>query len=260
VDSFIFYAGKVLTALATPLALCLLALLYAGFSRRRASRIACFAAAVLLVLFGSEFGSGLILRTLENRYKADTADSAPTAPAIVVLGGGLANINDPAGVVELGGSSERLWTAVELYRAGKSPLILISGGNAFRNTKSNVAESALAARILQDWGVPPSAILTEEESKETHQNAVFSRRILAQRGISSILLVTSAFHMPRAYATFRRAGFTVFPVPSDYITGGYEDHGILLSLLPNTGSLTGSGIAIKEWLGIVAYRLRGWAI
>jgi uncharacterized SAM-binding protein YcdF (DUF218 family) len=256
----VFFIGKVLTALASPVALSLLALLYAGFSRRRTSRFACFIAAILLVLFGSESGSRFFLRSLESRYRSNTVASAPAAPAIVVLGGGLANVNDPARTVELGQNSERLWTAVELYRAGKSPLILVSGGNAFPNKNApNVAESALAARMLRAWDVPPAAILTEEESRETHENAVFSQRILAQKGIDRILLVTSAVHLPRASATFRRAGFTVFPVPADYLVSD-ENQGILLSILPNAAALADSGLAIKEWIGIVAYRLRGWAI
>ena len=140
-----------------------------------------------------------------------------------------------------------LWVADQLYRAGKSPLILISGGNAFDS--KHPPESALAARLLIDWGIPPAAILTEQQSRDTHQNAVFTQRILAQRGIAKILLVTSAFHMPRAAAAFRRTGLTVIPIPADYLTATDNDTPFLLRLLPTAAALNNSGLALKEYLG-----------
>jgi uncharacterized SAM-binding protein YcdF (DUF218 family) len=224
---------KLLTALATPLSLAFLALLYAGFSTKRAPRLVCLTAAALLMFFGSARGVQLLLTSLENRYRTNTPASAPEAAAIVVLGGGLVNTNDPAGTTELSRGSERLWKAAELYHAQKAPLILVSGGNAPLCT--HPPESKLAAGILQAWGIPTSAIITEEQSTDTRQNAVYSQRILAAKGITRILLVTSAAHMPRAAATFRRTGLTVFPVPADYLTGG-EDEPVLLSLLPSAGA------------------------
>jgi uncharacterized SAM-binding protein YcdF (DUF218 family) len=246
-------AGHELTALASPLTFGIASLFYAGVSHKRTARLVLLASAVLLLVCSLPASSHFILASLENR-PGGNLDSTSGAPAIVVLGGGLANANGRSGPVDIGPHSDRLWMAFELYRAGKSPLILISGGSGSGSTP----ESLLAARVLRAWGVPPSAILTEEQSRDTHENAVFSQRILAGRGINRILLVTSAVHMPRASATFRRTGLTVFPVPTDFITGG-EDQGWALSLLPSAGALTDSAGAIKEWLGIAAYRVRGWS-
>jgi uncharacterized SAM-binding protein YcdF (DUF218 family) len=212
-------------------------------------RQACFTAAAVLLLFCSSGpGSRLLLRSLESRYWGNTA-SAPSAEAIVVLGGGLVNTNNPSGAIGLGLDSDRLWMAAALYRAGKAPLILVSGGSG----DWKPAESVLGARILQAWGIPPSAILAEEESRDTHQNAVFSQRILGRKGINHILLVTSAVHMPRAYATFKRTGLTVFPVPADYLAGYAH------SWLPSVEAVANSRTALGEWLGIAWYRLQGWA-
>jgi len=110
-------------------------------------------------------------------------------------------------------------------------------------------ESALAARTLISTGESPAAILTEQQSRDTHQNAVFTQRILAQRGIAKILLVTSAFHMPRAAAAFRRTGLTVIPIPADYLTATDNDTPFLLRLLPTAAALNNSGLALKEYLG-----------
>lgn len=246
-------AGHQLTALASPLTIGIFSLFYAGVSQKRMSRIVFLASAVLLLVCSLPVSSHFILASLENR-PGGNLDSTPSAPAIVVLGGGLAYANGRSGPVDIGPHSDRLWMAFELYRAGKSPLILISGGSGSGTT----AESLLAARVLRAWGVDPSAILTEEQSRDTHENAVFSQRILAARGIDRIILVTTATHMPRASATFRRTGLTVFPVPTDFITGG-EDQGLVLSLLPSSGALADSAGALKEWLGIAGYRFRDWA-
>lgn len=209
---------------------------------------------MLLVFLSTGFGSGLLLHSLESHYSNNSVSSAPSAPAIVVLGGGLADEADPSRTAQLGQNGDRLWVAFQLYRAGKSPLILISGGSPPNDTP----ESALASGILLGWGVPGPAILTEEKSRDTHQNAIFSQRILAQKGIDRILLVTSAAHMPRAVATFERSGLTVYPVPGDYLAGG-KDEGFWQSLIPSAEGLADSGNAIKEWLGIMGYRVRGWA-
>jgi uncharacterized SAM-binding protein YcdF (DUF218 family) len=207
-----------------------------------------------LLFLSSGFGARLLLYSLESRYTDNSVSSAPFAPAIVVLGGGLANTGHPSKTTQLGPKGDRLYVAFQLYRAGKSPLILISGGGPPNDTP----ESALAKGILMTWGVPGSAILTDEKSRDTHQNALFSQRILAQKGIDRILLVTSAAHMPRAVATLQRTGLTVFPVPADYLAGS-EGEGFWQTLRPSAEGLADSGNVIKEWLGIPGYRVRGWA-
>ena len=119
------------------------------------------------------------------------------------------------------------------------------------------SEAESAATLLQEWAVPGQAILLENKSRNTRENALFSRQILQSRGASRILLVTSAFHMPRASAVFRKLGFQVIPAPANFQTA--EDQGLLLRILPSAESLAGSELALKEWLGLLVYRLRGWA-
>ena len=110
--------------------------------------------------------------------------------------------------------------------------------------------------LLQEWGLPASTILTEEKSVNTHQNATMSFEVLSARKIRRIILVTSAIHMPRAVATFRKAGFEVIPAPADFYTGWGEDY---THWIPDAGSLTGTELALHEWVGLWVYRHRGWA-
>lgn len=240
------YTGKVLTSLIAPLPLAVLILLLG-----RRSRLACGTAAIILLILGSGQGSQYLTRTLESQFPPQPVVQQPTADAIVVLGGGLAS-QRPGETTQLSSHADRLWAAAQLYKAQKAPLILISGGS------EGTPESVLAAEILQAWGIPLSAILTEEISRDTHQNALFSERILVRKHLHSILLVTSALHMPRAFATFRKTGLEVHAVPTDFqIT---EDvPGVLLRLIPSPNALSDSAAALKEHLGLAVYRNRQWA-
>jgi uncharacterized SAM-binding protein YcdF (DUF218 family) len=255
------YAGKLLPAFATPLTLAIIALLVAALSgpRRRAPRALAALAALLLFLSSSERCSDFLLRALEQPYKGTSIASASTAQAIVVLGGYLRIETNMPRQIEIGSSADRLLCAAQLYRAGKAPLILLSGGNvSFLSSSTAPPESAAGRDILEQWGIPRSAILIEGGSGSTRENAEFSHRILAEKGINRILLVTSGYHMRRASGTFRQSGLTVIPFAADFIAEN-ETPDLTLSLIPSAGSLVGTGLAIKEWSGILVYRLRGWS-
>ena len=177
----------------------------------------------------------------------------------MVLGGGTSRgPAAPGQTPELTDSADRLFYAARLFHSGKAPLILFSGGAVRLLDSGRLASEAEAAtQLLQEWVVPAQAILLENKARNTRENALFSRQILQSRGASHILLVTSAFHMPRAAAVFRKLGFQVTPAPADFRS--WDDEGPLLSLLPDAQSLVKSQLALKEWLGLLVYRLRGWA-
>jgi uncharacterized SAM-binding protein YcdF (DUF218 family) len=106
-------------------------------------------------------------------------------------------------------------------------------------------------------GVPPAAIITETESVNTRQNALNVARVWTQKQWQSGYLVTSAAHMPRALAAFRMTGLDLEPWPADY-KGGDPAISNLLDVLPDARALELTTAAIKEFLGIAIYRLRGW--
>jgi uncharacterized SAM-binding protein YcdF (DUF218 family) len=256
------YAGKVLFALATPLTLAIVALLVAALSGsgRRNSRLFAGFAALLLFVGSSERFPTFLFQELERPYIGTSIGSASIAQAIVVSGGYLRIETNLPRPIEMGSTADRLLCAAQLYRAGKAPLILLSGGNIpFFIPAAAPPESIAARDILEQWGIPQSAILIEGGSRSTHENAEFSYRILAAHGINRILLVTSAAHMRRAAATFRKTGLTVIPFAADFVAESPTPD-LVLSWIPNATSLAGSGAALKEWAGLLVYRLRGWAI
>jgi uncharacterized SAM-binding protein YcdF (DUF218 family) len=113
-------------------------------------------------------------------------------------------------------------------------------------------DNGFAAELLQAYGVPPDSIIVESNSRNTHENAINTAAIWRERHFRSGLLVTSATHMPRAIASFRKAGLDVAPWPADLL-GGYPPTSVFDFALEMTTT------AIKEWLGLAVYRLRGWA-
>jgi uncharacterized SAM-binding protein YcdF (DUF218 family) len=243
-----------------PFGLSLLLLAIASALRRRArwTRALCFSAFLLLLLFSFGEASQLLLGSLEHQYAPVPIAAVPAAQAIVVLGG-----DDSSGPAvpgegpELGKGSGRLLYAARLFRAGKAPLVLFAGGAfPFLTVPTPISEAQASAQLLKEWGVSEQAILLEDQSRNTRENAVNSFPILQRRGVSRILLVTSAFHMPRASAVFRKAGFQVIPAPVDFQTIG--DRSLFSRFVPDVDSLSDSQVALKEWLGLFVYRLRGW--
>jgi uncharacterized SAM-binding protein YcdF (DUF218 family) len=256
------FASKVLFLFVDPSGLILLLLVIALIVRRRRPKVflGTYIVAILLFYYLScPAASQWMLTTLEVQYPDMGVSREPIAQAIVVLGGSL---NMPSGSHPLSGitnSSDRMLEALRLYRAGKAPLIVVSGGdNPLLAKARNEHEADQMRSLLEEWGVPDSAIVVEDRSIDTHENALFTRELLEPRGIGHVLLVTSAIHMPRAAATFRKVGFDVIPVPADFLTG-WERSFSIFDWFPGTGALRDSSNAMHEWLGFWVYRFRGWA-
>ena len=254
-----FYASKVIPVFFYPLGLSLLLLALAILLRSKRARILLISAALLLLLtFSSQVVSHALMRSLESQTPSPGIEAVPVEQAIVVLGGYLHSPNALHRDADLKDAGDRLFEGLRLYRAGKAPLIVLTGGNISFLGKDELPEAAAARDVLIEWGVPAAAIVVEDQSRNTEENASYTRRIVHARGIRRILLVTSAFHMPRARAVFRKTGFEVTPVPTDYQTGWGEPD-LLFQCLPDTDNLNLSTAALKEWLGLALYRLRGWA-
>ena len=112
-------------------------------------------------------------------------------------------------------------------------------------------------QFLSDLGVPPDAVLIEEQSRSTYENAQHTAQLLQRHEIKQILLVTSALHLPRALATFRAARIDALPAPTDFEVMPEPPHP--LRWLPDAEALFDSTRALKEYLGLWVYRWRGWA-
>lgn len=257
------YLSKVLPVFLYPLGLSIVLVVLAGLllhpRRIWLVRVLCLSTFALLFVFGSPITSRALLDSLERQYPGYDTARAPRAEAIVVLGGVVRGPSGPRRNIEMTESSDRLIEAIRLWRARKAPLVLMSGGNIdFLIGPGQTPESQLMRQFVLEFGLPADSVLSETASRNTYENAEFSKRMLEKRGIRRILLVTSAFHMPRSVAIFRRAGFEVFPATTDFISDGSRPDPIF-DWLPSAESLGHSTLALKEIVGLAVYRLRGWA-
>jgi uncharacterized SAM-binding protein YcdF (DUF218 family) len=191
---------------------------------------------------------------LEHRYIHRAPDQLPTADAIVVLGGNTANgranwflPNDKTTAIM------RANVGAALYLSGRAPKVLVSGGAL----EGNVSEARGMAQAMHQLGVPEQAILLENSSRTTYENAILSEDQLREHGINQVLLVTSALHMPRAMASFARQGIQdiAAPLPPQiYLPAD----GSVSPWVPNQRALNASRSIIKEYAGLFIYWLRGW--
>jgi uncharacterized SAM-binding protein YcdF (DUF218 family) len=184
---------------------------------------------------------------IENQFPQVPIASVAPAQAMVVLGGAVSPPMIGHTEIDLKSAADRVWYAARLFHAGKAPLVLLSGGGDLE--RQAFSEARAMAAFLQDLGVPAQAIVMEETSRNTRQNAAFSAALLKARGIEHILLVTSALHMPRALALFNAQGLQVTPAPTDFEASQEPPPG-LLAWLPDAGALNGSALAMKELVGL----------
>jgi uncharacterized SAM-binding protein YcdF (DUF218 family) len=221
------------------------------------------ALALIVLLLGSNtwVANGLV-RSLE--WQQIPKGELPNADAIVVLGGATKPASPPRPTVDLSEEGDRVLYGAQLYREGKAPVVIASGGRITWRGRGP-SESADMAEILKTLGVPASAILQDPTSLNTYQNAVNVREIMKQRGIGRVLLVTSAMHMPRSLRIFQRQGIDAIPAPTDFLISEQEiedsdatPESTILSLLPDADRLRNTTRVLKEYLGMVIYRLRGW--
>jgi uncharacterized SAM-binding protein YcdF (DUF218 family) len=256
----VLYLSKAIPQLLMPPGLNLVLFIAAWLLKRRIPKVATVLfvfSAVTLAIASSGLGSGFLVGSLEDAYPFRQAAELPNADAIVVLGGYLRYGERRPHIAEISSASDRLWFGAELYRQGKAPIVLLTGGNTPFLSGSSESEASVGAKMIQNLGVPANAVLVEGNSRNTKENAEHSGQVLMARAARRILLVTSAFHMRRASALFRHAGFVVIPAACDYDTGwGKPD--FFFQLLPDSVRLEHSQVALREWIGLTVYRARGW--
>ena len=212
------------------------------------------AAVLLLVICGlSPLGKAL-LYPLEQRFPSwDAARGAPDG--IIVLGASIeADLSVAHGTPVVRGSPDRIIAAAALARRYPNARVVFSGGSA--NLVSNDAREAdFAGAIFESLGVDKSRLIMERESRNTQENAEFSKALVKPKEGERWVLVTSAFHMPRSVGLFRRAGFDVVPWPTDYMGNGTESASIKLD--EPAENLTVTTLALREWAGLLVYYLTG---
>ncbi len=259
------YLSKLLPLFLYPLGLACVLMVVALvllWKRPRGAAVAILLALMVLLVGSNGWVSLQLVRSLEWQNIPPT--ELPQADAIVVLGGGIKPALPPRPWVDLSEEGDRVIHAARLYQQKKAPLIVVSGGRIdWRGV--GIPESEDMTEILRWLGVPPGAILQDPNSLNTHENAVNVQQILSSRGIRRVLLVTSAIHMPRSLLIFKRQGITAVPAPTDFLVTFNDlkeqqssSQATLLNLLPDVDRLETSTRALKEYVGLVVYRLKGW--
>lgn len=253
-----FLVGKVVWALAQPgnlLLLLLLAgvLLSLGWRGRRGRALTAIAALAFLLLAVAPIGAAMML-VLEERFPRPSA-LPQRIDGVLVLGGAV----DPAlslsyGETVFNGSVSRVLTGIALARRHpEAKLALIGGEGAIFPV--GFAESRATLRFAEDEGIAGERITVEDRSRSTHENAVYAKEVIGPRPGAVWVLVTSAFHMPRAVASFRAVGWAVIPYPTDYKVDPRTGLRPSFSLAEGLGTATLAG---KEWAGLFGYWMRGW--
>lgn len=219
----------------------------------RAGRaLAAFAAVCLgLILFSPL--ANIVVRPLEDRFPQPALSTPPTG--IVVLGGAMnESITRLRGQAALNEAAERLTMAVALARRFPDARLVFSGGSG-RLRPDEMTESDVAKKFWTEMGVPPERIELENRSRDTYENAAFTKELVQPKPGERWLLVTSALHMPRSVGIFRKIGFDVTPFPVDYQTTG-TDADYANFLLGARGFVVLDS-ASHEYIGLVAYWLTG---
>jgi uncharacterized SAM-binding protein YcdF (DUF218 family) len=253
-----FYLAKTAWFIVQPLNLAiflLLAGLLAALIRRRrlAGTATVLSALVLVVSSWTSLGAAM-LTPLEERFQRPAA-LPEKIDGIIVLGGGMEGaINLARGGYELNNGGDRFVEAAILARRFPDARVLLSGGVGTVLLQGE-PDADMAARFLAALGIPRERMILENTSRNTAENAEFSKGLVKPRPGENWLLVTSGFHMPRSVGLFRKAGFHVIPWPSDYRTTGREGIGLFSDNALD--SLETTSTALREWIGLVAYRLSG---
>lgn len=252
-----FYLSKVFWFFIQPLNLTIFLLLAglvaAMIGRRRLAVTGSVLAFFILALSAWTSLGAMMLNPLEERF------ARPPLPekvdGIVVLGGGFEGaINLVRGGYELNSGGDRMVETAILARRFPTAKVVVSGGTGELFLEGE-GDAATAPRLLTALGVTADRLILENKSRNTYENAVFTKELVTPKPGETWLLVTSAFHMPRAKALFDKAGFATIPWPVDYRTTGREGIGLFRD--NPADSLQVTTMAIREWIGLFAYWISG---
>jgi len=192
---------------------------------------------------------------LEQRFPQFVDDGTPIA-GIVVLGGAIeTRLSAARDQLVVNDAGERQIAMADLARRYPQARLVFSGGSGSLK-QGHVSEAEIVGRTAETLGLPRTRLILEDRSRNTHENAAFTADMVKPKPGERWLLVTSAWHMPRAVGCFRAAGFTVQAYPVDYRTAGPQD-ALRFNGFASDG-LTTLDLMTKEWIGLVAYRLAGY--
>ena len=213
------------------------------------------ASVLLLVICGLSPLGNYLLYPLEQRFPSWVAGSGAPPDGIIILGGSIeADLSTAHNTPVVRSAPDRIIEAAALAHRYPNARIVFSGGSP--NLIANDAREAdFAGAIFEGLGIAKSRLIMERASRNTVENAQFSKALVAPKAGERWLLVTSAFHMPRSIGLFRKAGFAVEAYPVDWRVGGRGDLFSFSNVMVD--GLGRVDLAVREWAGLLAYRATG---
>jgi uncharacterized SAM-binding protein YcdF (DUF218 family) len=229
--------------------LVLMATRFAAFGRK----LAVVALGLLALVSFSPLGN-LLLYPLESRFPPwDPSRGAPDG--IIVLGGSIdPDLSAAHQTPVVRHAADRLLAPAELARRYPKARVVFTGGSA-NVVSSDAREADWAGPVLENIGIAKDRLIVERDSRNTYENALFTKQLVTPKPGERWLLVTSAYHMPRSMGIFRKAGFDVEAYPVDWRMSGRD--GLFSFTNVGTDGLGRTEVAVREWIGLLAYRLRG---
>ncbi|VIO75317.1 hypothetical protein CI1B_58190 [Bradyrhizobium ivorense] len=217
----------------------------------RLGRLLMVASLLLLAICGFSPLGNVLMYGLEQRFPPwDASRGAPDG--IIVLGGSIdADISAAHGMPVVRAAPDRVIAAVALARKYPNARLVFTGGSA-NLIATDAREADYAAETFESLGIAKSRLIIERNSRNTVENATFSKALVDPKPGERWLLVTSAYHMPRAVGLFRKAGFKVEAYPVDWRVGNVFDFANLA-----IEGLARTELGMREWIGLVAYHLAG---
>ncbi|MBX3163035.1 MAG: YdcF family protein [Bacteroidetes bacterium] len=254
-----FYLSKILAFTISPLVWVFALLLYSFKtkieSRKKKLRIA---AVIVLYLYGNSF----LVDELYRAYEPVTPDyyvMDDKYDGAIVLGG-IGDIDLRLEKINFNMSGDRLFQTLPLYYTGRIKKLIFTGGSG-KIEFPEKREAVYVKKYLQSINFPDSALIVETNSRNTYENAMFTKKIMDSLNITNgkYFLVTSAFHTPRAMAIFKKAGYKNL---TPYITNrqsGVRRFTFDFMFIPNPEAMFKLEILIHEWVGFLVYKVKGWA-
>jgi len=207
---------------------------------------------IILVILSMPIVSDKLIAYLESDYELIKPSKVESADAIVVLSGMVKTIQTKNGLdYEWGEAADRIFAGIDLFKSNKAPVLILTGGKL--PWSIGVPEGEYLRDVAIDLGVPKKDILITENVENTDQEAKAIKKILLLDN-PKVILVTSAFHMPRAQLVFEAAGINVIPFPVDFIIGAEKF--TFMSFIPSAGSFSSTSFFVREMIGRTYYSLK----
>jgi uncharacterized SAM-binding protein YcdF (DUF218 family) len=254
-----FIASKVIYFCIQPSSLAFLALaagfLFLQFKHPKPAALLLLLGFGIVVLFGVLPGGTVLVLPLEQRFATRVMDVPQEKISGIILLGGFedGSVTEGRGGLALNESAERLTETVRLARVLPDAKVIFTGGSGSLFGGEGIGPDI--AKYFIDAGIEPSRIVIENNSRNTYENAMFTKALVKPQPSDKWLLVTSAFHMPRSVGVFRKAGFDVVPYPVDFRTRGRRD--AVRPFDSISAGLARTDLAVKEWIGLLAYWASG---